>query len=531
MLRQIRRLTLLELSNLYGINVFRHTKDKIAKKKSIAMAAIIGVIILVLMGYVCGLCLGLSILGATDIIPTYLIVISSILTLMISIFKTGNIIFRKQGYEIMSALPVSERAVVCSRFIRLYVENLVLVLIIMIPGMIVYSILAIPNISFYLIAVLSILIVPLFPVTLASAIGALIVGISSRTKHKALVEAGLIVILVVGGLIGTVNLPKTDNDATMEMLQNLEQIVTEGISKVYPPAIWLGDAMVQTKWSLLGITAVIFLVVFCAVVAIVGCNFHKISRSLYGTTAKHNYEMEHLQKNGIMKALVIREARRYFSSGVYVANTIVGPIMGTVMSLAFVFIDLEELTKSLPMSMNINAAIPFGVAAVFAMMNAASVSISMEGKEVWLLKSLPLDRKTIINSKILFNLCIYAPFYFVSVIGIIIAFKPSISDAMGIIVSIAIGILFAVVWGIMANLLLPKMNWENEVEVVKQSASSALGGIGATIVILICAVLVLLVPATYAGIASVCAIVLLLVIAGVIYFQKLVNVDIKEKKC
>lgn len=518
--RQIKLLTALELSNLYGMNVIRYTKDRRAKKKSILMAAIFSIIFLVLVGYVCGLCYGMVMLGAVDIIPTYLIVISSIITLMLSIFKTGNIIFRRQGYEIISSLPVSQWAIVSSRFIRLYIENLVITALIMVPGMVMYGIFAAPRAYFYFIGTLSMVITPLLPVSVACGIGALIVAISSRTKHKSLVEAGISVVLIVVFLIFTTNLPQNGDEVSLEMLQNMENIVTEVIGKLYPPAIWLGEAMVSQKWFLLCMTAIGFLGIFCAVVAVVSVNFHKISRRLYGTFAKHNYEMEHLQKNSIMKALVIREARRYFASGVYVTNTIIGPIIGTAMSIMLIFMDLGSMFKAIPMSLNVNAAIPFGVAAVFVMMNPASVSISMEGKEVWLLRSLPLDRRLILNSKILFNLCLFAPFYIVSIIGLMIALEPNAVEVVGIIIIPAIAIIFAVIVGVVVNLLLPKMEWESDVEVVKQSASAMVGGIGGTLLILICAAVVLLVPASYTVIACI-GVVALLAVSTVIMYAKL----------
>lgn len=523
MWKQIKLLTALELRNLYGINVYFYTKDKQLKKKNTIMATIIGLVLLVLAGYVCGLCYGMVIIGAADILPAYLITISSSITLMLNIFKTGSIIFRRQGYEIMSALPLSNWAIVCSRFFRLYIENLAIVMLIMVPGFIIYGIFVTPSVSFYLIGILVVLIIPLLPVTIASAIGALLVAISSRTKYKSLVEAGLSVVLAVGVMMLTTNLPQNEEEFTIEMFQNIEKMVTEALENLFPPAIWLGDAMVSSNMFLLGITAVLSLVVFAVVVSVIGANFHKISRRLYGTSAKHNYEMEHLQSNSCMKALVIREARRYFASGVYVANTIIGPVMGTILCIALIFIDVEKITKSIPLIVNLETALPFALAAMFTMLNPASVSISMEGKEVWIVKTLPLDKKTILNSKILFNLLLYTPFYIVAVIALTIALRPDTWELIGFIIVPVISILFAVTMGIVVNLWLPKMEWESEAEVVKQSAAAMLGGIGGTLVLLLCTVVVALVPATYTWIAVMGALVLLVTGFVILYCKKIVN--------
>ena len=80
-------------------------------------------------------------------------------------------------------------------------------------------------------------------------------------------------------------------------------------------------------------------------------------------------------------------------------------------------------------------------------------------------------------------------------------------------------IVFSQVFGLTVNLKMPVFDWENEVSVVKQSASAAIGGLGGFVVILVCMVPVLLVPAAYRNLVKG---VLCVVFAGVtwILYQK-----------
>ena len=128
MIKQIKHLVKLQLVNLYGINVFRFTKDKTEQKKKIALAA--AYVLLIVMGifYVSGLTYGYIILGLSDMVPAYLIMISSLLILFFSFFKAGSVIFQRNAYDILASLPISQTAIVVSRFIRMYVENLLLTL-------------------------------------------------------------------------------------------------------------------------------------------------------------------------------------------------------------------------------------------------------------------------------------------------------------------------------------------------------------------------------------------------------------------
>ena len=72
--------------------------------------------------------------------------------------------------------------------------------------------------------------------------------------------------------------------------------------------------------------------------------------------------------------------------------------------------------------------------------------------------------------------------------------------------------LFGLVFGITVNQKMPVFNWENEVTVVKQSASSMLGGLGGIVMALVCVVPGLLIPEKYTSLleAIVCIVVVCL---------------------
>lgn len=517
-MKRIRILTKLEFCNLFGYNVFKNTKDKKARRKSIAMAVVIGVLLVMLMSYIVGLSYGLVILGAASIVPAYLIMIASLIIIAINIFKTGGTIFRKKGHDIISSLPISDKEVVLSRLLKVYVENLMITGLLVLPGMIVYAIFVCPQESFYIVGILSLFVIPLIPVTIATAIGALITGISSRMKHKALVESGISILFVMTLIIGSFSVSENTNEFTMDMMKNLETTVTALLGKVYPLAIVLGEAIVQGDFLKFLMMVLISLAIFAFSIVVISARFGGICRRLYATSATHSYKMETLQKSSVLKALIAREAKHYFSSGTYVTNTIIGPVMGVAFSIALLFFDLEELAVFFPVALNLNAAIPYMMAAIFTIMNVTSTSISMEGKEFWIVKSLPLNAKTVLDSKLIFNLCLFSPFYLVSVLMMIIALQPDKFEIIWIILMPALIILCSCVFGITANLLFPKLDWENEVTVIKQSASSAIGGMSGFLISLLCMFTVLFVPSRFTN--GVNALICILLAAATIFLYR-----------
>lgn len=525
-MRQISVLVKMELCNLYGWNVFRHTKDRGERKKSIALGVIMVILVVMLMCYMGGLSYGYVTLGVPDIVPMYLTVIASAITMVMGVFKAGGVIFKRNGYDILSALPVSNWAVVISRFARLYVESLAFTLAVMVPGLSVYVVLAKPGAWSLLVGLLSAFLVPLLPVALASGIGALVTGISSRMRHKALAETAFMVIFVLAVVFGAPRVSVSMEEMSPAMIKELLGQASDMLGKIYPPARLLGNAVVKGDAMSFLWFVLLSVVAFVLVVTLVAVNFHSICRSLYGTTATHDYKMETLQSSSIMQALVKREAKRYFASSVYVTNTIIGPIMGTAFCAALFFVDLETALVGLPVKMNLDAAIPFIMAGIFSLMNPVCVSISMEGKEWWIAKSLPLSAKQILDSKLAFGLCLVAPFWFVSEIIVMLALRPSITEMLWLVVVPAITMVFSCVFGITVNLKLPKLTWETEVSVVKQSAASAVGGLGCVLVAIAGALPVLLLPGEYTDIVCLAFCIILVVLTMGLYYKNS-HVDLK----
>ena len=186
MIKQIQYLSRIQLCNLLGLNEIRHTKDKSKRARYLALALAWVVLGGMLCAYVVMLSFGLAEMGMGEIIPVYLSAVCSLVILIFTFLKAGSVIFSMHSYEILVSLPVSQAAIVISRFLTMYVSNLLLCLLIMIPGMAVYALKLHPSLGFYLYGIPGMILLPLLPLTLATAAGAGITAVISRMKHKSL---------------------------------------------------------------------------------------------------------------------------------------------------------------------------------------------------------------------------------------------------------------------------------------------------------------------------------------------------------
>lgn len=493
MLAQIKAMTGLELLGLWGLNVFRFSRDRRVRRKAAVMAAVWGILLVVMTIYMGGLSYGLIVLGLAEVVPAYLLTIAGLMIFFFGIFKAGSVLFNPNGYDMFCALPLSQTAIVVSRFLRMYTENLVIALAVLLPGLAVYGWFIRPGVLVYLLGALGLLAIPLIPMAGAALIGALITGIAARMRRKSLVVSGLSILTVLALLFGFARLSAWEGEMSLERLGEAAASVSVPLERLFPIAAWLGRATVDGNVLLCLGCAALSIAVSVAVVCLISANFHAICQALYSTSARHAYQMERLRQEPALHALCRREFKRYFSSSVYVTNTIIGPVMGTILSAALLSAGGDYIAALLPASFNLRDLVPFGLSGIFCMMNATSTSISLEGKSWWLVKSLPLATKTILDAKILMNLLLLLPFYLVSEIMLILALRPTGLAAVWFVLIPVLIAVFSCVYGITMNLRFPVFDWASEVNVVKQSASATLGGMSGFLL----AIVTLLAPAEY----------------------------------
>ena len=483
-LKQLVALVKLQLVNLYGVNVYRNLKDPKEKKKKFWLGIAYIVVAIMMMSYIGGMSFGYVHIGLGDILPAYLIMLASLIILRFSIFKSGDIIFQKNSYDILSSLPLKNSSIIISRFLRLYVENLVLAFGAMVPAMVVFGVLIQPAWTFYVIGLIVTFFIPLLPITISVFVGAFILAVSSRSKHKNLVSILLSVVLIVAIMLGSMSLSTIGEEIDIQALQNLLNMVLGLINSIYPPAVWLGQAMLTGDFLTCLACVCGGLVAFTIVIWMVSSNYTWICEGLYSTSAKHDYKMENLEKNHMLGALYKREFKRYFASSVYVTNTIVSPIMGMLFAVAMVFVTPEQLASAAPefyaetgLMLEMRNMFPMVLAMTFSMMPITAVSISMEGKQWWIVKTLPICAKELLDSKLLMNLTVTGPFCLLASILVTVGQKASLMEALWIFLVPFVAMLFSLVFGQTVNLKMAVFDWENEVSIVKQSASAFVGGI------------------------------------------------------
>ena len=188
----------------------------------------------------------------------------------------------------------------------------------------------------------------------------------------------------------------------------------------------------------------------------------------------------------IPRALLRKEVFRFTQSPIYMLNCGLGIVFilfaavmllvkkGTVDSLLMMFIGYED---------RIALVATAAICMITTMNDMAAPSVSLEGKNIWILQVLPVSGWQVLKAKlglqIIFNL-IPTTFLIICVEWIL---KPAAAFVVLIPLTVVLFIIMMAAFGLTCNLKAPNLKWTNETVPVKQSMSVTAALFGGWIIV------------------------------------------------
>ncbi|HJA91641.1 MAG TPA: hypothetical protein H9717_00715 [Candidatus Eisenbergiella merdipullorum] len=487
----------LKLRNCLGLNEVLHGKDG---RKSVRLTGMLLVYMLLagmMIFYIAAAAFLLCLSGAGESVPSFAVLISGAVIFLFSFLKAGAFLFDPADLERLTPLPLSPTAVIVSRFFILYAEELLFSAVTVLPASLVYLLMERPGAGFLPLTLFALPFQPFLPLTAAAVVGTLLLAAGAGMKHKRAVTliltTGFSMLLVTGSFAFSFSMKEPD---VGKLGETLKMAVNAGC-RFYPPAgLYAAGVMGRSTPALLlfvGLSAGIF-AIFAAVT---GPRFRKISGAIWTDarsrrSAGDRFLLSGLRQRPVWRAEYIRELRRYFASNIYVSNTLVIYLLMVVLASALAVMGNERIAAAMQMPEDetrrlLRVGIPFLMAFLAAMGNTTPVSISMEGKQLWLLQSLPIRPQAVFLGKILVNLTVSVPSVLLSALAVTLG-----GWADGIWTT-AFPLVF--LWplsalGIWINRKLPSFDWESETAAVKQSLSLLVSMLAGCLIILPAAVMI-----------------------------------------
>lgn len=410
-------------------------------------------------------------LGMEEMVFIYMGIAALLGGLLYTTFAVKGVVFGGKDNDLLLSMPVSSTLLMVSRVSAIYLENLIFSVFMLVPAGVACAIFTENGVGHTLLFWVRVLIaaaaLPLLDTALSVALGALTAFLGHRfSKGKALGQnlfMGLFLALVFWfsfSLNGMIN----------ELAVNAAGVKSSLTWAL--PLVWMADGILA-DWGLLLAFAACCIVPFGLMAVILGKVYRRAVTAFQSRSARSDYRLSAQKGAGQKKALLLKEAKRFFGTPGYFWNAGLGLILLLVMGVAALIKRgdllalLSQMGGQLPVLPLCGAAIGFCLSTCCI----TAPSVSLEGRCFWILRESPLTEGTLLWVKTGFQLLLSLPCTFLSSVCLTAAFGLPFWQGAVLFGAMALFAVGQACFGMLMGLAFPKLDAPNETVVIKQSMS------------------------------------------------------------
>ena len=426
---------------------------------------------------------GMSSMLADALLPAELdwlyFVLVGIAGLLLSVignsFTAFSALYKAKDNDLLLSMPIPARYILISRISLIFVYGILYSAIYMIPSYIVRAVRRESAAAGEIIClILMIIIMAVFVTAISAALGWVLALISKHIRNKAAATTIFTLVFLAAYYFFYFRV-----NTYLQKLTAAAVGIGESIeSSVFgAPLVHFGKALCGNFTSFLvwlAIAVVLFVIVF----RVLDRSFIRIATaSEKNVSVKYDEaKQDKVKLESPKKALLRKELNRFVSSPTYMINCGLG-IIALISASVMLIIKREQLggiismiTDSLPEINEYMFLIIAGIACILlSMIDIAAPSISLEGRNIWILKSLPVQAQDIFYAKTNLQMILSLPPLAIFLIAYAVIFKAGITDVMFTALLSFIFIRLHSQLGVFLGLTFPKLDWTNEAVPVKQS--------------------------------------------------------------
>ncbi len=414
------------------------------------------------------LCLPLSAAGANWLYFALTGLIAILLGTFGSVFSTYSALYLAKDNDLLLSMPIPVKTIIASRLLSVYLMGLMYSGVVMLPACVIYFIMVSSAPVIILSSLLFFALISIFVLTLSCLLGWVVAQISRKLKRKSIITV-IVSLLFMGAYYAFYFKAQTIIDG---LLENID-LYSDKIKSDALPVYIFGCAGAGDLPSLAAVAAVV-LVLFAIMWLLLSRTFLKITGST-GAAAVKSGKITGSKPKGIFAALLAKEFSRFYSSPNYMLNCGLGILL---LPVGGVFFALKggALTSLFTVQLGLpNDIVPvFLCAAVclIASMNTISTpSVSLEGKNLWLMQSLPVKPRQVLCAKLSMQLILTLLPAALCIALTAIAYQYTAASFFAVIAQTFSFVLSLSALGLMLDLKMPNLKWTNETTPIKHSIS------------------------------------------------------------
>ena len=388
-----------------------------------------------------------------------------------SVFNTYSGLYMSKDNDLLLSLPIPVRSILISRLVSVYLLGLMYSAVVIVPAVIVYWVVSGCTPLSVVGSVLLIVLISLVVLILSCILGWCVAKISKKLKNKSFVTVAASLLFFAAYYFVFYKA----QSFIMTLMTNAV-IYGENVKKRAYPAYMFGRIGEGDVIAMLIYTIAIVVLCILTYRVLAGSFISIVTSNNSGVRVKYREKRSKMHKK--FTAILSKEFARFISSPNYILNCGLGTLFLVVLGCVFLvkgnalIIVAGQIFQGSDGIWMTSVACAAAVCMTAAMNDIVVPSVSLEGKNIWLIQSLPVKTRDILNAKLAVQLILTGiPVIFCD-ICIIMVLRTHVTNMVVLMLLFIMPVvytLFMAVFGLFLGISLPNLTWTNEAAPIKQS--------------------------------------------------------------
>jgi len=409
-------------------------------------------------------------------------IISVVLGMILNMFMAKSFLYEAKDNEILLSLPLDTRDIVISRFVTLYINNLLYTSIVYLPAVLNYCLYTKKFVAIIL-GIIILLFINLFASALATLLGYGVAMISKLLNNSSTITTICSLAFLGAYYYFYFNFEKYLNTILADY-QKYEEAIKGKLYILY----CVGEGQLGDLKSIL-VFALFCLAIYGIIFYFVDKSFVSIVTFSASSKAK-KFDSKQIKSRNVTSTLIHRELKRYLTNSTYTLNCGLGIVVLFGLAIAgfikkeYILNTLAKLALEAPdFAYLAPLFVPAFIISILSMDALSVPAISLEGINYWIIRSLPVDTYDVLQAKRILQVRLHiVPVVVLSFVSTIVLDLTGSSQVYVVMLSV-ISLVFLSNLHLLLGLLFGNINWTSETVAIKQNLGvlvAMLAGYGLT---------------------------------------------------
>ena len=388
--------------------------------------------------------------------------LSFIFVVSMSVFQMPAYLFGAKDYDFLMSMPIKSSQVVAGKLMPLYITNFAYSFVFTAGIFFAYGQYTRAGAAFYVLAVLGMLLAPLAPMAVSALLTWILERVAAVFRAKnivRLITTFLMMIVLMGSVFFLTGTGIFDVESVKNTFTGVAGVIVTG--EFFMRGL-SGSALNMVWYALISVA------VFAVFVGVFAKSYRGISSARSTERRGEGYSAKDIKTSSVLMSLYKKDISFFFANTNYALNSGMGLVLLTIAAIAAAVAGGDVFAgMGIPACAVVAAVLAF----TLMMSQVCAPAVSLEAPYLWLLKSSPVRTMDILRAKLLSAMVITFPLAAVDALFASIALGASAADtAVTVLYAFAL-CAFVASFGLTVGLKHPKLDWTNDIVVIKQSSA------------------------------------------------------------